>query len=75
MYGDSLEHSVENSDLFSTCSNSDLKGLASPLRTARNHEMIEKIAAIYIFCRTSRAVVWGSVAHGRAGVLEKAFID
>lgn len=27
MYGDSLEHSMENSDLFPACSNSDLNHL------------------------------------------------
>lgn len=47
---------MENSDLFPACSNSDLNPLASLLQTARNNEMIEKIAAIYIFCRTSTAV-------------------
>lgn len=56
IYGSSLGRGVENSDLFPACSSRDLKALASPLQTARNHEMVEKIAAIYIFRRTSRAV-------------------
>lgn len=75
MYGDSLEHSVGNSDIFSACSSSELTTLVSSLQTATNNEIIERIAAIYIFCRTSRAVECGSVARGRAGVLEKPFID
>lgn len=63
MFGDSLEHSVENSDF---------NALLSSLQTTRNNEIIEKIAAIYIFYRMSRAV---ALAHGRTGVLENAFID
>lgn len=39
MYGDSLERSVGNSDLFPACSNSDLNTLASPLQTARSNKL------------------------------------